>query len=147
MAQSTFERHLAAIQSGEVTRTNVIGIRKAINAAERKANGWSVPRGAMPPAQAWELEAWVEREQPRVVGDLHDSGLTVLRNKRYAKRLAQYADVIEWPDHFELVRFDRIGSRGGYAVPVYRLVGANGGSFKFMNIPWQSGGDGPEILA
>ena len=35
---STFAKHLAAVKSGEITKSNVIGIRKAMNAYERKAS-------------------------------------------------------------------------------------------------------------
>jgi hypothetical protein len=54
-------------------------------------------------------------------------------------------------DHFELIRFDRLGDRGRYSVPVYRAVSRSGGSFAFRNIPWQTayfGGfdDGPRAV-
>lgn len=41
-ALKTLQGHLAAIQSGEVTKTNVVGLRKAINLTERLAGGWRV---------------------------------------------------------------------------------------------------------
>jgi hypothetical protein len=143
----TLAGHLKAIQSGEVTKSTVIGLRKAINHAERLSAGWSGNRCNADPADVWEVEGWLERANPTVTGELHDSGLKLLRDKRYVKRLADYMDLIEWPKRFELVRFDRIGGRGMYAVPVYRLVGDNGGTMTFRNIPWQSGGNGPEVLS
>lgn len=149
MTSKTFCNHLDAIQRGEVTKTNIIGLRKALNADARRANRFSTSRTCPQVASAdlYDALALIDRDNPRVVGELHDSGLKLLRSKRYAKRLADYADLIEWPSHFELVRFDMEGRYGEYAVPVYRLVGQNGGSFKFRNIPWQSGGKGPEVLA
>lgn len=59
-------------------------------------------------------------------------------------------------DHFTLCGFDRIGQRGAYAVPVYQvwakvpakgdaLDGGTYAAFCFKNVPWQSGGNGPEI--
>lgn len=146
MAQSTFDRHMAAIKAGKVDKTNIFGLRKAINRAERLRAGWSVSRGSISPEQADALELAIEAHQPTVIGELHETGLRVLRNPRYAKRLAPVANIIGAPDvAFRLTRFDRIGRRGEYAVPVYRVT-AKEGSFIFRNIPWQSGGDGPELV-
>jgi len=144
----TFQKHIDAIASGSVTKTNIIGLRKALNAESRRLAGLSVSATCSKAAgdDIYLALAMIDRDRPKVVGELHDSGVKLLQNKRYAKRLAEYADVIEWPSHFELCGFDRLGCYGNYAVPVYRLVGQNGGSFKFRNIPWQSGGNGPEIV-
>lgn len=85
-----------------------------------------------------------------LVGPLHDSGLKVLRNPRYAKRwTARQQLTIANLDHFELLRFDRVGRR--YSVPVYRAVSRSGGSFAFRNIPWQTAyysglDDGPRVV-
>lgn len=49
--------------------------------------------------------------------------------------------------HFKLVGFDTIGRRGDMYTPVYRAYDTQGRSFPFRNIPWQSGGNGPEILS
>lgn len=147
MASKALQAHEAAIRAGEVTKTNVIGLRKAINLAERGFAGWSVPKSAPDRDDVWQLENLLERDPPRVAGELHETGLALLRNKRFRKRLEAVSDIIEWPSHFELVRFDRIGRRDEYAVPVYRLTGQNGGTFTFRNIPWQSGGNGPELLS
>jgi hypothetical protein len=144
----TFQKHIDAITSGEVTKTNIIGLRKALNTSARRRAGLSVSTTS-PNVSEDDIHlalALIDRERPKVGGELHDSGVKLLQNKRYAKRLAEYEDVIAWPSHFELCGFDRLGLYGHYAVPVYRLVGQNGGSFKFRNIPWQSGGDGPELV-
>jgi hypothetical protein len=141
-------RHTAAVRSGRVEKTNIIGIRKAINAMEQGA--WPA---AMIDAQ-FELEQAIAECRPAVVGSLHDSGLKVLRNPRYAKRWndAQRA-IINYPLlQFRLIRFDRIGARGRYSVPVYQAIGDERmGSFAFRNIPWQTayfGGldDGPRVV-
>jgi len=142
----TLARHLDAIVSGRVDKTNVIGMRKAINLAERKSGGWSVPKHAPTLAQTFVLEEALAVHEPTVMGELHDTGLALLRSRRYAKRLAPVADIIHGSHvAFRLVRYDRIGRHDEYAVPVYRCVGF-GKSFLFRNIPWQSGGNGPEIL-
>lgn len=134
----TAERHMAAIQSGEVTKTNVIGIRKAVNHAARLRAGWSA-RSAVTIPEANALETALEHHEPRVVGELHESGLAVLRSPRWRKRWNEkQAGIIERLDHFKLARFDRIGSRGAHAVPVYRAVDVTGQSFLFRNVPWQT---------
>ena len=140
-------KHLDDIKAGTVTKTNVIGIRKAINADERRARGYSVSStcAKLSSSDVAALERALADHEPRVTGELHDSGLKLLRSPRYRKRLESVADIIEHLDSFHLVAFDRIGQAGLYSVPVYRARGA-GRSFLFRNIAWQSGGDGPEIV-
>jgi hypothetical protein len=138
-------RHMAAVTAGTVTKTNVIGMRKAINDMER--GGWP---SDMIDAQ-FELEEAIAQRRPVVAGELHESGLKVLRNPRYAKRWTQeQRDIIEAATAFRLVRFDRLGDRGRYSVPVFRVVSPHGW-FTFRNIPWQTayyGGldDGPRVV-
>lgn len=149
--RKALQDHKEAIASGEVTGTNVRGIRKAINLAERGLAGWSVPSyaGAGWRTDVFELESFLEDRllAPIVRGDLHESGVKVLRNKRYAKRWTPNQQaIIDELDHFKLIRFDRIGRRGEYSVPVFRAIGFSGLGFNFRNIPWQSGGDGPEAV-
>lgn len=146
----TLQRHLDAILSGTVERGNVIGLRKAINLMERAYGGWSVPSYV---TKAWRaevmaLEEALEASRPVVSGELHDSGLEVLRNPRYRKRWTwNEAAIIAELDHFRLLGFDRLGSHGQYATPVYRACGKSGLGFNFRNVPWQSGGNGPEIVS
>ena len=148
----TLQGHLDAIMAGAVTKTNVIGLRRAINLMERGGNGWRVPSyvdvGYRADVAVVEDSLDNFSPSPTVTGDLHESGLKVLRNPRYKSRWTpNQAAVIAELDHFKLVRFERIGSRGEYAVPVYRAVGFSGLGFNFMNIPWQSGGKGPEVVS
>jgi len=145
---SPYQKHLAAIESGRVTRTNIIGLRKALNMDARRSAGWSIGVTAAK-ITSEELEHLLHLIATTHViahGDLHEAGLKVLRNKRHAKKWdATQAAIIEKFDHFRLVRFDWIGARGEHCVPVYRAYGAGLQSFTFRNIPWQSGGKGPEI--
>lgn len=139
-------RHLAAVKSGRIEKTNVIGIRKAINELERNAYN--------PPEEIdalFELECAIKECRPVVTGALHDSGLKVLRNPRYTKRWNDaQREVIGNACEFRLIRFDRMGLRGRYSVPVYQV--SNGfHAFAFRNIPWQTayfGGfdDGPRVV-
>lgn len=126
-------RHLAAVQSGTVEKTNIIGIRKAVNAMEQ--GNWPA---AMIDAQ-FELEQAIAEREPVVVGTLHETGLKVLRNPRYAKRWTELqAAIIERLHDFKLVRFDRVNPHRWQSVPVYRATDTLGRSFLFRNIPWQS---------
>lgn len=139
-------RHMAAVQSGVVEKTNVIGIRKAINSMEQGRETDTTTQAI------FQLEQAIAERRPTVAGALHDSGLKVLRNPRYAKRWTQRQQLtISNLDHFELLRFDRIGRGFRYSVPVYRAVSRSGGSFAFRNIPWQTAwtmnlDDGPRVV-
>jgi hypothetical protein len=141
------QRHRDAISAHQVTATNVIGIRKAINLVKRRANGWSVPKSAPTDEDVEALEDALEHRKPRVVGELHETGLKLLRDPRYAKVFdsLERSIIEDATAHFHLIGFERIGRRGEYAVPVYRITGKNG-SFNFRNVPWQSGGKGPEVV-
>ena len=143
----TTRKHLAAIKAGEVTKTNIIGMHKALNALARTEMGYSTSRTSpsISAEDRRDLLLALSRRHPHVAGELHDSGVEVLRNRRYDRRWteAQRA-VIGTLDHFELIGF----AEANYSTftPVYRVVGANGIYFDFVNIPWQSGGDGPRVL-
>lgn len=139
---SAMEKHLAAIKAGEVTKTNVIGLRKALNHNERVSRGWSRNRNAATPEEVSEAVAALGRIEPRVVGDLYETGLTVLQNKRYRKRLAEVQPIIDTLESFHLVDFENVGK--WYYTPVYEAR-SPAGRFTFVNVPWQSGGDGPEV--
>jgi len=149
MDKSTFSAHLDAINSGTVTKTNVIGLRKALNAVEREYQGWRTSRTS-PKVTGAETEAALEALQecrPIVTGELHETGLKQLQNRRYRKQLEGVADILPNIARFRLVDFEMFGRRADYAVPVYRAETEDGKSgFRFINIPWQSGGKGPEVL-
>jgi hypothetical protein len=144
----TAQKHLDAIRAGEVTRSNVIGLRKLINASERQYQGWDNGRTAC--AVGFDdldtIESALDEFRPIVRGELHETGLALLRSKRYEKQLRSRAWEIARIHEFRLVRFDRLGRNQVHSVPVYRVGDAAGNHlFTFRNIPWQSGGNGPEI--
>jgi len=145
----TAKRHLAAINAGEVNRTNIIGLRKLINASERKAQGWSigVTASAIDMDSLDAIETAISERLPLVTGELVQTGIALLTNKRYARQLSYVGDKVHQVAQFRLARFDRLGRYGVHSVPVYRAYDSTGGYlFTFRNIPWQSGGNGPEIL-
>lgn len=138
---STYKKHMAAIMAGTVTKSNVIGIRKAINARWRIDRNYSgsmtAPVWSRPDLNA--LERTLEAKEPRVDRTLHENGLAILRSPRWRSRFNEkQAGIIERLDCFRLVRFDRIGHEGSHCVPVYRAQDVTGQSFLFRNIPWQS---------
>lgn len=138
---ATIKKHLAAIEAGAVTKTNVIGIRKALNVAERQYQSLSTSRTSprVSNEDASELLRAIRRHEPEVTGELHESGLKVLRSPRWRKRWTEReAAIIERLYRFGLVRFDFIGRDRLNAVPVYRAIASTGESFLFRNIPWQS---------
>jgi hypothetical protein len=145
----TAQKHLAAIQSGTINRTNVIGLRKLINASERTAAGWSigVTASAVDMDSLDDIESAIAEHLPRVTGELVETGIAQLQNKRYAKQLARVAEHLQHVAQFRLAGFDRIGRNSVHSVPVYRAYDGSGGYlFTFRNIPWQSGGNGPELI-
>lgn len=130
---------MAAIEAGAVTKTNVIGIRKAINHVERLRHGWSGNRSNVTAEEADTIEAALKAREPRVAGELFLSGLDILESPRWRDRFTgNERDIIEDLDVIKLVRFDRFGRNGEYSVPVYRALGRSGDSFLYRNIPWQS---------
>ncbi|NJS14064.1 MAG: hypothetical protein HC788_04910 [Sphingopyxis sp.] len=117
----TAQKHLDAIRAGVVDRSNVIGLRKLINASERQAAGYSVSVTACTISgdDLLTIENALATCKPIVTGDLHETGLKLLRSPRYAKRLQWQQTHIARIHAFRLVRFDRIGARDLQSVPVY----------------------------
>lgn len=136
MTQTTAQRHLDAISARTITKTNVIGIRKALAHVDKLRAGYSGNRSNVTPEQAARMETEIEHKRPTVIGELHATGLKVLRSPRWAKRFNEAQTKIIWADHlrFDLIRFDREGS---VIVPVYCVV-SFAGRFCFRNIPWQT---------
>ncbi len=140
-------KHLKAIMAGEVTKSNVIGLRKAYNANARRERRLSTSR-TCPKLSADELDAItiaLRERQPTVTGELHESGLKLLQSRRYAKRLGDMSGVEE----FRLAGFDWIDDL--HVCPIYYAIGKDDRGFTghiltFRNVAWQSGGNGPEIL-
>lgn len=149
---NTFQKHLAAIRSGRITRSNIIGLRKAFNAFEQSRQGSSTGRTSprITADEYSEAERAIEEFHPTVTGELHESGLKVLRNKRYAKRWSERQQrIIDRACRFDLIRFDWISSR--QCVPVYRVTSRDFEGFAFRNIPWQTAyysglEDGPRVV-
>lgn len=150
---STFKKHIAAIESGRIERSNIIGIRKALNAWGRQSRGYSVSRTA--PRVAIEdingAEHAIERHHPTAIGQLHESGLKVLRNPRYRRRWTEAQQrIIDGACRFDLIRFDPVAD-GRNWVPVWRVISRDGEHFAFRNIPWQTAWsfgeeDGPRVV-
>lgn len=140
----TIDKHLAAIRSGTVTQSNIIGLRKAINADERRRQGLSTSRTCpnVTSADVFEAIDAIRLHQPRADSALTESGKARLRDKRYAKRWNDsQRRTIETLTHFTLCGFTEFNRS---AIPIWRVHGTSG-SFRFINPSWQSGGDGPEI--
>lgn len=144
---STYERHIAAIRH-TVTKSNIIGMRKAINAFERNRRGYSI--GATAPEWSYSmvraLHEDTARYAPVITGDWHATGIATLQRavKRYPDRFNAYcAAVVADIWYFRLVDWhcERLQH-----YPVIRAVARDGTHFDFYNIPWQSGGDGPKIV-
>lgn len=149
---AAFQKHLDAIASGKVMRTNIIGLRKALNEFERARNRYSRSTTAtqITAEEYSEAERLIKLHHPTAIGELHTNGLSVLRNPRYRSRWNdEQRRVIDSNCHFELVRFDWLTSV--HCVPVWRAVSPAGEHFTFRTIPWQTAwslglGDGPCVV-
>lgn len=144
------QRHIAAIQSGNVTKTNVIGLRKALNHIARLEEGWSGNRSNATPEEVAEAVAALAAREPLVRGDLHASGVRIVTSPRWWRRFNQRQhEVIRTLHGFRLVRFDYVDST--HVTPVFRAVGETG-DFLFRNVPWQTvafggeGESGPQVV-
>jgi hypothetical protein len=157
----TAKRHMRAICGDAVTKSNVIGLRKILNAQARKDAGLSISRvaPAVTAKEVADLVRAMEERQPRVVGELHDSGVKLLRAaaKRYRSRFTEETRAaMESVAYFRLIGF--VAHSDLQFVPAYRVFSAAGPAregygegqprphFAFYNPSWQSGGNGPEIL-
>lgn len=136
---STFKKHLTAILAGEVTKSNVIGLKKATSAFERKSAGYSVSSTApdWSVAEMQQVARALKANQPAVTGELHETGLKQLRDRRYASQWSEKQQgIIDRLDHFKLIGIISVGRRS-YAA-VFKAVDVTGQSFCFYNIPWQT---------
>lgn len=134
-AKSAMARHMCAIACGAVTKTNVIGLRKACNHVARLRKGWSGNRCAATPEEVEGAMRVLAACPPMVRGDLHAGGVKLLNDRRYAKRLAPVADKIEGLCGFQLVGFHEYADCN--FAPVYKAYGYSG-DFTFYNVPWQA---------
>lgn len=142
-----FEKHLAAIKAGTVTKANVRGLRQAFNTFERVSRGYSIgsKNARFTAVEIERIETALAHYRPLVIGELHASGVKLLQSPRYRKQLVTVRGIVDDLHCFHLVGFDFYG-RDSYT-PVYRAYASNGKSFPFRNIPWQSGGKGPELVS
>jgi hypothetical protein len=141
-------RHLAAIESGQIDRGTLIGIRKLVSSSFRAAYGYSVGSGQAK-APLRDVDAVLDAimaHKPRAVGTLHTGGLAVLANKRNRRKLEHVADIVPDVVMFQLVDYELQGRASEYFVPIWRASTADGRQFDFLSVPWQSGGDGPRVF-
>jgi hypothetical protein len=142
----TAEKHLRTIMAGTVDRSTIIGLRKMFNATARGDGRYASSTRAplVPSVDVDDIMAAIHKQRPFAVGELHKGGLAILRNKRYAKSLAPYAEIVNAPDLiFKLVDFSWFGVY--HCTPEWCASSTSAGSFVYRHVPWQSGGKGPEI--
>lgn len=147
----TLKKHLDAIKSGAITKTNIIGLRKAFNTNARLIRGYSCGRTSPQVTinDIVEINQAISLNEPRVSRELDASGRKVLQDRRYRKHWTEsQARIIATLDHFRFVGFHEI-DRAHY-VPIYKAI-ASGGSFNFIVIPWQTAyvmglQSGPQVI-
>ena len=149
---ATLKKHLDAIKGGSITKTNIIGLRKAFNAHARLARGYSLsitsPR--VTGDNISEIRRAISMHEPRVSRELDVSGRKVLQDPRYRKRwTVGQARIIKEIEFFRFVGFRDIDG-GGHFVPIYKAI-SMWGNINFIVIPWQTAyylGEisGPQII-
>ena len=103
--KTAMQRHLDAIKAGQVTATNVIGIRMGANHVARLREGWAGNRSNATPAEVEAVFSALAEHEPLVRGDLHASGVRIVYSKRWAKRFGPVeTEVIRTLHGFRLVR-------------------------------------------
>lgn len=148
---ATLKKHLDAIKSGAITKTNIIGLRKAFNTNARLIWGYScgVTSPRVKVNDIAEINKAISLNEPRVSRELDASGRKVLQDRRYRKHWTEsQARIIATLDHFRFVGFREISAM--HFVPVYKAI-ASGGSFNFIVIPWQTAyamglQSGPQVI-
>lgn len=148
---ATLKKHLDAIKSGAITKTNIIGLRKAFNAHARLARGYSL--GITSPRVSDEdlgdLRRAITMHEPRVSRELDASGRKVLQDRRYHNRWTKgQAAVIRDIEFFRFVGFRDV--ERGHFVPIYKAI-SKWGNINFIVVPWQTAlalGEisGPQII-
>lgn len=138
MAITTLERHLAAVESGVVTKTNVTGIKMLLNAAWRADRGYS-SRLKVSSDDVRPIVEAIDRVRPIVAGELVESGRKLLQSKRWRGRFTdRQREIIAADDlQFRLLRYDDVGQGNATNIPVY-MAESSIGCFAFRNIPWQT---------
>lgn len=139
----TFKRHMASLQSGQISRSNIIGLRKAFNAdAQRPYQGRTSSKINSAHVEAyWQA---ISDYKPEVTGDWLESGKAQLASKRYRSRWnPRQAAIIADIATIQLVGIDWIDNR--HCTFIYRATGRNGDTLTYINTPWQSGGNGPTV--
>jgi hypothetical protein len=148
MTNKTFNRHMTAIADKRIERTNIIGMRKMINVSLRADYGLSNSPMAtvVPISDIDSLYQAIYNNRPTVLGELHDSGVKLLQNRRYKNRWTSAQQfTIDRIAQFQLVDWFSVGRF--HVTPVYRVIGFDGVPFDFHNLSWQSGGNGPTVVS
>jgi hypothetical protein len=144
----TFNRHMMAIANKQIERTNIIGMRKMINASLRADQGLSNPRRStvVPMSYIDSLYRAIYHNCPIVLGELHDSGVKLLQDRRYKSRWTPSQQfTIDRIAKFRLVDWYNVDRF--HVVPIFRVIGFDGVPFDFYNVSWQSGGNGPKVVS
>lgn len=153
------KKHIDQIRNKRmVTESNIIGIKKALNAFSRMEPGFSVSCTA-PKVTADDVTMIFDvmgSHRPKVNGALFEKGKKYLfKYYKTAKGTirancpfsASQQAILDDLKEFRLVSFETISS--GYInhhYPIYAAIDSKGNRFYYYAIPWQSGGNGPIFL-
>lgn len=139
----TFERHMMAIEAGEVGPAFIRGVKCAMNRADRVARGYGVSRAfsGMTKGELDALDDKIMTRPPRVAAAQSAKGLKFLQSRKIQKLLseAERAIVRDY-DHFTLAGWRDIGQHSSFMLPIYTVHAKSGKTFDYCAGSWQSGG-------
>jgi hypothetical protein len=139
----TFRRYMAALATGSVGESFVRGLKKALNASDRRECGYSVSSTA-PKITASELNAIlasIANNPPRIEPVQEAKGLKWLRSRKVQRELGERERrIVAEFDHFTLSDMYDAGSNSvAFMIPVYTVHATDGYSFTYYAGSWQSG--------
>jgi hypothetical protein len=151
-----YKRHVAAIKTGTYTHGMVIGLCRTANAIFRRLQGYPVGATASAMTESEfnyilarlvivEPLAEVSRQQS-AQNTLLDLQVTPKGTKRKNAPFLpfQYVALVDLQD-IRIVGLTELFD--GRWLPVYKVTGKNGDTFHYYHQSWQSGGNGPTVLA
>lgn len=140
MRTRTFEKHIFALSSGNVSEAIIRGIKKGLNEGARDLDGLSANVCAYDYGQSDAIKIDVQVHTPIIADERQiTKGLEWLRDKRRNRHLTpEQQGVLEDFHRFRLVGFRIPVGRRYDHLPVYQVEASDGRHFNYMATPWQT---------
>jgi hypothetical protein len=138
-----FRRHVMTLETGLVGESFVRAMKMALNASDRREQGYSVSSTA-PKLDTWQLGTLLDKlreNPPRIEPKQEVKGLKWLQSRKVQRELGmRERDIVKHFDHFTLSDFYDVGQRQvAFMLPVYTVHAKDGRTFAYYAGSWQSG--------